>query len=170
MRQQVYDQWWPFSFGCTSEEITQMKAWRSYNPVEIYTQNRKIGNAVEALRDKTFSLYESEHQIFTNIYYSLLEGQFGEPADRYFVLKDLLAYAETQKKVEDLYLDQFKWAEYAIRNMAGMGKFSTDESISHYARDIWHIEPCPINPHILEQVKEEYRAHDQCNTASSSKL
>lgn len=162
MREEIHDKWWPFSFGCTSEEIQQMRANQTYNPVDIYTQDRKIGKALEALRDKTFAIYESEHQIFTNIYYSLLEKQFGEPADRYFVLKDLSAYASAQKKVEDLYFDQFAWAEYAIRNIAGMGKFSTDESIHHYAKDIWHIEPCPLDPSILQHVREEYSEHDKC--------
>ncbi len=35
MREQITDQWWPFSFGCSAEEIVEMKAKSSYNPCDI---------------------------------------------------------------------------------------------------------------------------------------
>ena len=40
-----------------------------------------------------------------------------------FALRDLESYYETQNKVEELYQEPNKWAEYAIHNIAGMGNF-----------------------------------------------
>lgn len=162
MRQDIHDQWWPFAFGCSSEEITQLKITKTYSPWNIYSEFPKIARALDALRDRTFALYDSEHQIFTEIYYSILEGTLETPADRYFILKDLLSYSQAQEKAEALYATPFQWAEYALHNIAGMGKFSTDESIKHYANEIWHIKPCLIDPKILESVREEYSEHDKC--------
>ncbi|MBS0607568.1 MAG: glycogen/starch/alpha-glucan phosphorylase, partial [Verrucomicrobia bacterium] len=78
------------------------------------------------------------------------------------VLSDLRSYYETQKKVEELYLQPAKWAEVALHNIASMGKFSTDESIHNYAKKIWSIEPCPVHKPELEKVRAEYSEHDKC--------
>ena len=40
-----------------------------------------------------------------------------------------------------VYRDQAKWAEMAIHNIASSGKFSSDRTISEYAREIWGMEP-----------------------------
>jgi len=29
-------------------------------------------------------------------------------------------------------------------NIANSGKFSTDRTIAEYAKEIWHITPCPV--------------------------
>ncbi|MDR3624294.1 MAG: glycogen/starch/alpha-glucan phosphorylase [Chlamydiales bacterium] len=162
MREEIKDQWWPFAFGASSEEIALMQAVRSYNPWEVCAANPKIKKAVESLHDRTFAQFDIEHQAFTELYYHLLESQHGKPADSYFVLKDLESYAETQKRVEALFLNKASWAEYAIHNIAGMGKFSSDESIKQYAEKIWQLAPCPPDEKILAKVREEYSEHDKC--------
>ena len=52
--------------------------------------------------------------------------------------------------------------ETAIHNIASMGRFSTDESIRHYAKEIWNIVPCPPDLAILAKVQAEYAEHDRC--------
>ena len=43
------------------------------------------------------------------------------------------------------YADQDVWAEKAILNVAGSGKFSSDRTIAEYAADIWEVKPCPVS-------------------------
>jgi len=98
---------------------------------------------------------------FFEIYNRLLEPHAHNPADPYFVLKDLPDYIQCQHKVENLYTQPNKWAEYALHNIACMGNFSTDHSIHTYAKNIWGLSPCPPSTKILEKVREEYAEHDR---------
>ncbi|MFZ5523934.1 MAG: glycogen/starch/alpha-glucan phosphorylase, partial [Pseudomonadota bacterium] len=56
-------------------------------------------------------------------------------------LADYAGYIATQERVEALYRDQRQWTRRAILNVAGMGKFSSDRSISEYALKIWETKP-----------------------------
>lgn len=161
MREAITDAWWPFAFGASAEEIEKMNTERSYNPKEIYNKNSQIRDALNTLRDHTFAADETEHTLFSNLYQKLIEGSYGSPADHYYVLKDLESYYETQKKVEALYEEPLKWAEYAIHNIAGMGKFSTDRSIKEYSEKVWGIKPCPTDEEILATVEHEYRLYER---------
>lgn len=151
MREAIGDAWWPFRFGASLEENRQ-----PYRPWDIYSQDAAIQKAVDALKDHTFAETVEEAFAFEQLHKELTEN------DTFRVLKDLRAYYETQKKVEALYAEPEKWAEYALHNIAGMGPFSTDRSIRQYAEKIWEIAPCPADPAILEQVRREYSEHDRC--------
>jgi starch phosphorylase len=72
------------------------------------------------------------------------------------------SYYDTQKRVEEFFLDSSKWADYAIRNIASMGKFSTDESIHNYAKFVWDIQACSVEKEEVEKVRAEYSEHDKC--------
>jgi len=65
-------------------------------------------------------------------------------SDYYMHLADLTSYCEAQEAVGALYSQTGNWARKAILNIASAGKFSSDRTISEYARDIWNVEPCPI--------------------------
>jgi glycogen phosphorylase len=163
MHKEITDAWWPFGFGATAAENVQIKASGRYNPWDIYMHEPAIHAAVNALHDRSMVETDAEHAACESLYKSLLEPQNGDQMDRYFVLNDLMAYYKTQKeKVEPLYLDPPKWAEYAIRNIAGMGKFSADTSIHNYAKLVWDIAPCPCDSDELKKVRAEYSEHDKC--------
>lgn len=162
MKQQIGKEWWPFSFGHSAQEIVKIRAEKKYSPKEIYNQNIAIRRALDALRDRSLAQTEEEHQVFSDLYHKLLEGHYGGAPDRYFTLLDLLSYYETQKKVESFYHDPHKWALFAIKNMAGMGMFSTDTTIKNYAEKIWNIIPFPPDQEILDRVRYEYSEHDKC--------
>lgn len=161
MRQSVTDKWWPFSFGSTLEENNQMFQDRSYTSQEVYTHNPRIKQVLDMLKDRSLAQNESEHEAFSSIYDNLLSGN-GQFADRYFVLKDLIPFYNTQKKVEELYSNPDKWAEYALHNIAGMGPFSIDESVHNYARLAWDLQRCPVDAKALNHVRGEYSEHDKC--------
>jgi starch phosphorylase len=63
-----------------------------------------------------------------------------DEGDRYFHLADLLPYIDTQHAIGEEFKDPLGWAHKAILNVARIGKFSSDRTVSEYARDIWHIE------------------------------
>jgi starch phosphorylase len=162
MREAVTDRWWPFAFGCSTEEIKKMRDENSYNPQAICNANPKIRRAVDSLRDRTFAVNDAEHFTFSDLYHQLMEMHYGSSPDRYFVLRDLESYYETQKKVEELYQKPELWAEYALHNIAGMSRFSIDVSVKNYCEKIWDITPCPSDPEILSRVRHEYELVDQC--------
>jgi starch phosphorylase len=163
MEEEIGSKWWPFVFGCSVEEIAKMKAEGSYHSRDIYENNLQIKRAVDALRDRTFAQTDEEHQVFSDLYHKLIETHYGESPDRYFTLKDLWSYWETQKKVEELYKNPHLWAEYAMHNIAGMGKFSTDISVDNYAKLVWEIDQCPLDQELLERVRYDYASHNRCS-------
>ncbi len=60
-------------------------------------------------------------------------------------LADLRSYVQAQERIGALYRqDPAGWAAKAIINVAGSGRFSTDRTISEYAREIWHARPCRV--------------------------
>lgn len=156
MRQQISDKWWPFVFGASADQVAQLKAQGNYSPKGIYDTNPKIRQAVDTLRNRTFAQDEAEHQVFSDLFHKLIEGHYGGTPDRYMALLDLQNYYDTQKKVEALFQDQPKWAEYAIHNIAGMGMFSSDVSIKNYCDLVWGVTPCPSDDDILERIRHEY--------------
>jgi len=162
MRQAITDQWWPFAFGASSEELAEMKSKNSYRSRDVYEQNPQIRRAVDGLRDRSFAVSDAEHQVLSDLYHKLIETHYGGAPDRYFTLKDLQSYYNAQKGVEILYQDPNKWAEYAIHNIAGMGIFSTDNSIRNYSELIWGLTPCPSDDDILERFRHEYSTIDVC--------
>jgi len=157
MEEEITPKWWPFAFGCSSEEIAEMKKYKTYHPSEIYKTVPQIKRALDSLVDRTFAQTEAEHQVFSSIYHKLLDENLG--GDRFFVLKDLMSYYEAQLKVETLFKTPLKWAECAIHNIAGMGKFSSDNSVNNYATLIWGIQPCPLDQEILDRVRYDYEEH-----------
>lgn len=157
MEEEITQKWWPFAFGCSSEEIAEMKKNKSYYPSEIYKTVPPIKRALDTLADRTFAQNDTEHHIFSGIFHRLLDENQG--GDRFFVLKDLMSYYEAQIKVEALFKTPRKWAEYAIHNIAGMGKFSSDNSVNNYANLIWGIQPCPLDQEILDRVRYDYEEH-----------
>jgi len=162
MRQEIGDAWWPFGFGASSATISDMKFNQSYHPQSIVNQNPKIRKVLDSLIDRTFAINDLEHASFTNLYKNLMEGINGNVADQYFVLEDFVSYSEAQKKVEELYQEPSKWAEYVIHNIAGMGKFSSDYSIKQYCEKVWGVQPLPIDENIYKSVENEFRELDKC--------
>lgn len=162
MREEVTDKWWPFVFGCSTEQINTMKQNHSYNSRNTYESNPKIKRAVDSLRDHSFAQNDTEHSAFSDLYHKLIESHYGEAADRYFTLKDLESYYEMQRQVDVLFSNPMQWAEFALHNIAGMSKFSTDNSINNYCKSIWGLEPCPADNEIWERIQNEYSLSDQC--------
>jgi len=64
--------------------------------------------------------------------------------DPFLVLADYQAYADCQEHVSTLWRDQRAWTRKAIRNVARMGKFSSDRSIREYSEHVWRVTPVKV--------------------------
>ena len=64
--------------------------------------------------------------------------------DPWLLLADFRSYLDCQAEVERAYLDPERWTRMSILNTARIGRFSSDRSIADYCREIWHVEPVPI--------------------------
>ena len=63
---------------------------------------------------------------------------------RYCLLADYESYIKCQERVSEVYQDRAKWLKMTIRNIATVGKFSSDRTINQYATEIWGAVPCPV--------------------------
>ena len=131
-----------FIFGMSSDEIIAHEKNKDYNSKDIYNNDWEIKRVLNQMVDGTFS--PNDHELFRELYNSLLNPQNGEVADRYFILGDFRAYANTQKKVSEYYKDKEAWAESAILNVAHVGKFSSDRTIQEYVDEIWHLDKIKV--------------------------
>ena len=61
--------------------------------------------------------------------------------DHYMLLADYADYINCQNHVDEVYRNQDEWNRRAILNVANMGKFSSDRTITEYANEIWEIKP-----------------------------
>ena len=63
---------------------------------------------------------------------------------RYCLLADYESYIKCQERVAEVYQDRATWLKMTIKNIATVGKFSSDRTIQEYAKDIWGAIPCPV--------------------------
>ena len=127
-----------FIFGLSSEEVINFENYGGYNPTEIFNNDPDVRKVLMQLINGTYS--PKDPDLFRDLYNSLLNTQVTPKADTYFILKDFKSYAEAQKRVEEAYRDEKRWAQMAIKNIASCGKFSSDRTIQEYVDDIWHLD------------------------------
>jgi starch phosphorylase len=120
-----------FIFGLTAEQVTQVRA-LGYDPRRHYEGNAQLKAALDAIAAGAFSPTEPDR--YRGLVDSLLHR------DSYLLLADFAPYVEAQAQVDRLFGSPAAWAERAIRNIAGMGLFSSDRTIAEYARLIWNVE------------------------------
>ena len=65
-------------------------------------------------------------------------------SDKYLLLEDFASYDECRQKVMNTWKDQNTWIRMSILNTAGSGKFSSDHTITEYAKDIWELEAVTV--------------------------
>ena len=121
-----------FIFGLKVEEIEHLRN-EGYNPWDYYNSDEELKKVVDQIRSGFFS--PNHPDLFAGIGHALLEG-----GDYYMLLADFRAYANAQSDVEKLYQNSSEWFKKAIHNVARIGKFSSDRTISEYASEIWGIK------------------------------
>ncbi len=125
-----------YIFGAKVEDIQKIKD--SYNPLEIYNNDKRIKRCLDTLVDGTFS--DGGTGIFKELYDSILQGAYWHKADQYYLLLDFDDCLKTKIKVNKDYTNRYEFAKKQWLNMCNAGKFSSDRTIKEYAKDIWKIK------------------------------
>lgn len=122
-------------FGLTVEEVLAYYENRQYRPMDVLNADPRLQQIFDMLRGGKLNPGLS-HDEFNNIIHSLLD--YG---DEFFVLRDFNDYVAAQLAAGKLYLDKKRWQNMSLMNIAMSGVFSSDNTISQYAKEIWRIEP-----------------------------
>jgi len=117
-------------FGLTADEVNDRRA-EGYVPREVIEGSRELCQALEAIATGVFSPDDP------NRYTELMGGIYDH--DWFMLAADFESYSAAQRKIDARWEDQAGWRESAIRNIANVGWFSSDRTISEYARDIWKV-------------------------------
>ena len=126
-----------FLFGLNAEQV-QQRRWMGYRPREIYETDPLLKEALDLIASGMFSSEEPA------LFQPLLDSLLNE--DPYFCLADFASYAHTQEEVARAYLNGHRWGQQAIYNVARVGRFSSDRTISEYAEGIWNVAPVELSP------------------------
>jgi starch phosphorylase len=125
-----------FIFGNTVEQVHELLA-KGYNPGDYYRANPELAAIIDWLGSDYFTGDESA-DILTPLRDNLIYH------DPYLCLADFDAYMGAQEKVSTAFKDKAHWAKMAVLNTARVGKFSSDRTISEYAKDIWKLKPVKV--------------------------
>ena len=121
-----------FVFGLDAQEVLRYIDKRNYRSWDIYHSNPDLHRVVDQLINGFFNQDHCDE--FRVIYDSLLLYN-----DEFFVLQDFSAYIEAFRKLQEAYSQPEQWSRMSLINIAESGRFSSDRSISEYAKDIWKV-------------------------------
>ncbi|GLH74579.1 alpha-1,4 glucan phosphorylase [Geothrix limicola] len=119
-----------FIFGHTAEGIVRLRD-AGYKPRDWAMAHPELRRAIDTIGNL-------EGGRFRALAWALMDS------DHYFHCADYASYLETQERVSATYQKPAEWARMSILNVAGMGKFSIDRTVSEYARDIWNAHAVPV--------------------------
>jgi glycogen phosphorylase len=117
-----------FVFGLRTDEVARIKA-LGYDPRLYVEANRQLQQVLDAIGSGVFSWGDPDR------YRALVQPLLQH--DPYLLMADFEAYLTAQAQVDALFEQPAAWAECALRNIAGMGYFSTDRTIADYVQQVW---------------------------------
>ncbi len=124
-----------FLFGLTAEQAAKLRA-EGYRPFDVYRSDPLLKDALDLIASGRFSRGDA------SLFRPLVDSLLGD--DPYLVLADFAAYVDCQSSVDAAYRDTDRWTRTSILNVARMGRFSSDRAIREYCRDVWRVEPVPV--------------------------
>jgi starch phosphorylase len=122
-----------FIFGLTARQVAERRA-AGYDPWTVYESNAELRQTLDMIATGYFSV--DAPRFFQPLFDSLTSG-----GDHYMLLADYASYIACQERADALFRDEDAWTACAVRNVAGMGRFSSDRAVQEYADLIWHTKP-----------------------------
>jgi len=132
-----------FLFGLTVDGVRGLYE-RGYRPEEFIAKSPYLGRVIALLRSGFFSLGD------VGRYASVAE--YLEKYDPYMICADFDAYLAEEERAAQLYRDPQAFARCSLLNTAGGGAFSSDATISAYAREIWDIAPVSADMSLVSPI------------------
>lgn len=129
-----------YIFGAQVEELREIKP--NYNPYHYYETVPGLRRVLDSLTNGF--LNDNNTGRFLDLFHNLTQSSGWEKADNYYVLGDFASYRECRDRMAIDYEDGHTWAKKCLINIAKSGIFSSDRTISEYAKEIWRIHSCPI--------------------------
>ena len=120
-----------FVFGLRSEQVSELKR-IGYHPQALLADAPALRSVLDAIARGDFSPGEPLR------YRVLIDGLLQN--DRYLLLADFSDYLRAQAEVDALFRQPAAWQAKVARNIAGMGRFSTDRTVADYVERIWSVE------------------------------
>jgi starch phosphorylase len=117
-------------FGLTADKVAEKRA-RSEVPRTVIDASPMLREALEQISSGVFSPDDP------NRYRDMIGGLYDH--DWFMVARDFDAYAAAQRDIDGLWIKPRKWYSMAIRNTAHVSWFSSDRTISQYAKEIWGV-------------------------------
>ena len=131
-----------FIFGMSADEVIDLESKGGYDPSQLFNTDQEIRHVLMQLINGEYAPNDPER--FRELYNALLiDGGYNRP-DPYFILKDFRSYADAQRRVEEAYRDEKRWAKMAMLNVAHSGKFTSDRTIQEYVDDIWKLDKVTV--------------------------
>ena len=118
-------------FGLRAEEAEALRAGGGYDPARLAAEDPRLRRLTDQLVNGFFRRSGCD---FWGVRDALLT--YG---DEYFVLRDFDDYVRTWEALSRDYGDPAAWNRMSLHNIAKAGYFSSDRTISEYARDIWGV-------------------------------
>jgi glycogen phosphorylase len=119
-------------FGMSVQEVLDLNRNCSYSSMDVLRDDMRLQRIVNQLTTGFFNVANGE---FNDIMRHLIPGN-----DEYYVLKDFAAYVDAQNRIDKLYRDKENWQRMSLVNTACSGRFSSDNTIAEYAKDIWNVK------------------------------
>jgi starch phosphorylase len=123
-----------FIFGLTADEVHERHR-SGFDSAAQIAASPRLEDAIDDLANGLFSPGEPsryEPLVFALRHY-----------DSFMLTADFDSYYETQRKVDGLWADQAAWWRSSILNTARVAWFSSDRTITEYAKEIWRV---PVGP------------------------
>lgn len=121
-----------FIFGMLADEVERLYK-EGYHPSTYYATDKRLKTIIDQMRSGIGDV------AFNEIADALVLGRGGQ-ADPYMCLADFASYCDAQSKLNDAYLDKYRWGRMSLVNIAKAGFFASDRAVEEYARRIWNLE------------------------------
>lgn len=119
-------------FGMNKDEVYDHYARHDYYSRGVYENNPIIHRVIDTFINGTIPNCQGEGM---EIYEALITHN-----DEYFLLEDFTSYVEAQERIDTLYRDKAKWSRMSLMNIANSDKFTSDDTITQYAEEIWNLK------------------------------